>query len=426
MGRQQRTVAKGLDELLKAQLLVDSEANPELNWTEIQALRRDYRGEVSAACCNRFQYLRNLKVKKKGTYWKVYTEALNLVRESKLAPRFRDTKQETEDEDEEEEDEEDEDEDQYQDDIKKSSGFYSTAALPSSTIASPPNKHRPITTKTAPMAPRVPALVGGFSSPSNLSVASGVTNARSKGIPRIKPQKYETLQDAIDDSHAHWVLSFEYPEWNGAPYFFVQRTDEIPVRTLAGGKEMVDQVRIYINQMSDLRDWELMSAMTVCEGQAFLVTLPVMPKFRYNPKDVKALYENTEDTARCSQTEANYLASVKAIAKDDDRLLMKCLFICPEGMIWTANMQNDQRPTTDEKARITFGEVEIDYKAGKNKSTFSVIGRPGSFVLRVFKEEKKEIESDNDSDESEDLDGLFQGMKISAGNAMNQDDDDDD
>ena len=203
MGRQQRTVAKGLDELLKAQLLVDSEANPELNWTEIQALRRDYRGEVSAACRNCFQYLRNLKVKKKGTYWKVYTEALNLVCESKLAPRFRDTKQETEDEDEEEEDEEDEDEDQYQDDIKKSSGFYSTAALPSSTIASPPNKHCPITTKTAPMAPQVPAVVGSFSSPSNMSVASGVTNSRSKGIPCIKPQKYETLQDAIDNSCAH-------------------------------------------------------------------------------------------------------------------------------------------------------------------------------------------------------------------------------
>ena len=423
MGRQKRTVAKGLeDELVKAQLLIDSEANPELNWTEVQALRREYQGEVSAACRNRFQYLRNLKVKKKGTYWTVYTEALNLVRQSKLAPSSKlAPKQEAEDE--EEEEEEDEDEDQYQDEIKKSSELYSTAALPSSTIASPPNKHRPITTKTAPMAPRVPAVVGGFSSPSNFSVASGVSNARSKGIPRIKAQKYETLQDAIDDSHAHWVLNFEYPERNGAPYFFVQRTDEIAVRTLAGGKEMVDQVRIYINQMSDLRDWELMSAMTVCEGQAFLVSLPVMPKFRYNPKDVKALYENTEDTVRCAQTEANYLASIKAIAKDDDRLLMKCLFICPEGMIWTANMQNDQRPTTDEKARITFGEVEIDYKAGKNKSNFSVIGRPGSFVLRVFKEEKKEIESDNDSDESEDLDGLFQGMKIRAGNAMNEDDD---
>ena len=92
MGRQQRTVAKGLDKLLKAQLLIDSEANSELNWTEIQALQHDYRGEVSAACCNRFQYLQNLKWKRKVPTGK-YTEALNLVRESKLAPRFQDTKQ---------------------------------------------------------------------------------------------------------------------------------------------------------------------------------------------------------------------------------------------------------------------------------------------------------------------------------------------
>ena len=98
------------------------------------------------------------------------------------------------------------------------------------------------------------------------------------------------------------MLNVAYPERNEAPYFFVQWKDEIPVRTLAGGKEMVDQVRIYINQMSDLQDWELMSVMTVCDGQAFLVSLPVMPQFHYNPKDVKALYESTEDTVCCSQT----------------------------------------------------------------------------------------------------------------------------
>jgi hypothetical protein len=400
-----RLVKERLPPLTKAQLHIDEEAHAVLNWNKVQALRPEYRGTLAGACRNRFQYLRQLKEKKKGTYYIKLGQARDLIARSPAAANIR---AQASDDDEEEEEEEEEDLD---DEVEVQAS--STAARP---FASPPRSHRHPSTKTTPMARRVPSNIG---SPSSMSVASAATAGRSKGTPRIKAQKYETLEDAIEDAHVHWVLNFEFPEQNGAPSFFVQRTDDIAINTAAGGKEMVDQIRIYINHISDMRDWEKITGTTVCEGQAFLLTIPVMPKFRSNAKDVKALFQNEEDEFRCAQSEANYLASVKSIVKDEKRGLMRCLFVCPDGMVLTADMQNDKRPSTDEEnVQINICEMEIDYTAGKGKfqEDYNAICRPAFFIFRVFKEEKKEIESDAESEVSEDdLKRAFGRMKLRAG-----------
>jgi hypothetical protein len=90
-----KTRGSKLEETVKAQLHLDSVANPNLSCEDIINLPdRDYKNQNIKAIRNRFLYLQNLKAKDPQHYWGLYAQA----NKAALSGPYRDTKEEESDE----------------------------------------------------------------------------------------------------------------------------------------------------------------------------------------------------------------------------------------------------------------------------------------------------------------------------------------
>jgi len=90
-----KTRGSALEETVKAQLHLDSVANPKLSCEDILNLPdRDYKSQNTKAIRNRYIYLQNLKIKDPQHYWGLYTQA----NKAALSGPYRDTEEEESDE----------------------------------------------------------------------------------------------------------------------------------------------------------------------------------------------------------------------------------------------------------------------------------------------------------------------------------------
>jgi len=86
-----KTRGSALEETVKAQLHLDSVANPKLSCEDILNLPdRDYKSQNTKAIWNRYIYLQNLKIKDPQHYWGLYTQA----NKAALSGPYRDTEEE--------------------------------------------------------------------------------------------------------------------------------------------------------------------------------------------------------------------------------------------------------------------------------------------------------------------------------------------
>lgn len=242
------------------------------------------------------------------------------------------------------------------------------------------------------------------------SVMSGGTNRSARNA-----NSYDSLDDAEADADVVVPVDFGTPERNGSPTFFVQKIEDV---VTVDKSMLINHVKIWLNNLVDLRDYDLTKGHVVCGGQAFLVTLPSIPFFRRDETDVKSWLETREKT-RCPTSKYNYVSSVLTIAKAPERLLMKYLFVFPAGMICSAVMTSDLPPTTDQKCKLEMRQLEFKFTTGKAAAN----GKGGTmknckqeqqfgfWLLRIISIEAKPLAGAKVDDE-DDLEDAFSGMKV--------------
>lgn len=432
-----RKVDKKLSKALSAQLFIDFERHNKDTWQEFQRreLREEYKpgGIFTEACRNRFYHIKKLRKQQPDQYWKQYSKV--------TGGEYRDPNNSESESDEFSEvgdtlDEEFEiDVEEDEDDVTGNgfaSGFKPTPVRghSKSSFKSPPSsKNR--TAKETPKSskkgtPRSKQKEGPpseirsksrasvksppLSSPRTFSSPSATmasTASSSKGGATNKAELWETLDDAKDEVNFVIEVDFDTPEANGGPMFFVQATGQIDI-----GKEIITEVRFYLNSLVDLRDFDFTKGKVVCQGRAFLITIPAIPFYRRTSKEVKEFFNNHE-SVRCPNTENNYVTEINDIAKDMDRLLVQYLFVMPHGTIISANLNSDFQPTADQKCKLLLRKQKLDFETGKEgkKKKRNQEQNFGFWVTRMIKA-KRDMLSDEEADSDSDLEGAFAGMKV--------------
>jgi hypothetical protein len=393
-----QTVKEKLSPIIAAQLHVDLEASSWLPWKLLKKKREVYCGPQSQACQNRYKYSAQLKKDKPLAYWKLYSDARGQTEVENKTPvqEEKSDKQESEDEDEEDEDEEDSDESELETSKQpkktRQKGAPSRES-PSKNIYE--NFQSPSNRKMAP-----PGSVGSSVSGRGASVRSGT--------PVKKKNLYASLEEAQEAADEVVEVDFEYPERNGAPTFFLQLTDSVPVDTNGTTKELVSQVKVHLNHLVDVADFDTLTAILVAEGRALLVKLPVLPHFRRNPTHIKTA--NRLEQFPCEPSNNEYLICVNAIIADENRLYKQYLFVWPDDMVCSTRMESDSPPVADEKIQIKLRKVLLEYTVGKKN--VKEVFYPGFWLLRVISDTKKVLEEAEVEADVNDLEDLFGGMHV--------------
>jgi hypothetical protein len=375
-----------------AQLIVDIAARNNYHFKDLLALRPKLYGGVSkVACSNRCAYTKRLLKEDPSKFWSDHAKKLNCAPgptldylESKLH------KQEDDDDD-------DDDEEEEEEEIATNTNFYPQM----------PTANRE---KGTPQKGSIPEYV----SPSASSTASTGQTAscgrasRVHGTPMKGRELFSTLQEAKLSAIHHHIVDFAYPEHYG-PTFFVQLTDQVKTKN---HKELYEEVKIWVNDVTDLRDYENYYAHVVCQGRAILVTIPSIPYFRRDKKEIKILFGL--EAVRCTNSENTYTTAVNAIIKDPSRYLSTHLFELPGDMVVTSNLQSDIPPRGDEKAEFRLRQFSSTAKVGKKTSKYQTKEfTPGYWRFRVIADDKLVL-SDDEEEEEPDLEDMFKGMKVNS------------
>jgi hypothetical protein len=401
-----RQVADKLPVHLKHQIVLDFEKYCADTWTQFRdrKLRKEYcAGSLVGAAQNRFLYLKSLKVHTPEKYWPLVAQASAAV--SGSAGEEEDSPDEFGEEDSIDEsvgEEEPGEEEIYQTPIKLTSPAKSTKKkitpqqpkfqTPPRDLKSPHSELKSFRSRSdLKMAPRAP--------PSTAS-----TSRTGQG-----PAEFGSIDEARLDADYVVEVDFNKPEKNGAPMFYLQ---EIVKVKSTDGKCLIWKAKIWANNLVDLRDFELTKGTVVCEGLGFMVKLPAVPYFRRNEKSIKEFNE-TKEAVRCSRTEEDYLGNVLSIASDPERLMIKYLFVMPDGYVVSANMESELSPNGDQKCKLFIRDHSEQYETGKDakKKTREQTWYIGYWMLRIVSMGTCPLQNVADESDS-DLEDGFSGMKI--------------
>ena len=134
-----------------------------------------------------------------------------------------------------------------------------------------------------------------------------------------------------------------------------------------------------------------------------------MPAFRCNEADVKAMHAKEQNAN--ANTQNAFTAATNAIAGNKDRLMMTVLFVMPNEMIVSADMDSSLPPTYDQKAKFRIREQTLKFETGTNKTQHEQKQTFGFWLMRVISEERRLLQVDSDESE-DDLDAALNGMNI--------------
>lgn len=385
------TVQEELTPELHYQVAIDFEKNCHLTWGEfvLLQLRPEYQGgKYFNACRHKFN---NLKKKKKHNNTLYYADYSKLI-----GGAYRDANNSESDDD----DFDDLDQQQQRfcspPSAKKSSAKKSSSCKPSS--------------KKKAHQPPTPQNLRSKFSPTPTKKMSSSISSKSMGTSASnysKTHQFESLDDAVAECHPVWV-DFELPENNGSPTFCAQQLFQIPSPS---GFDLTTQVKVHLNNLTDLRDYGITTGKVVCDGRALLVEMPKLPHFRIDEDDVKVAH-GTEKT-KCVNTQNSWTVFANKMEKDSERLMMKTLFIFPNEMIVSADLNSDEAPTKDQMVKLVLREVPCEFTTGSGakEKRRKPIYYPGFWLLRMISEEAGELRKKK-SAETNDLDDAFDGMTM--------------
>lgn len=356
------TVEQPLTPALERDLSIDFEKHSHLTWGEFskRELRPEYvHGPFFNSCRHKFNNLKKLKKKNSKQYYKTYSEI--------IGGAYRDPDN-SESEDDQFSDPQDENEEfctpnKPRKPLKSTSG---SAKKSSSRHQNSSQKKR-----ATPQAPSTPL---SFSSPAKMpsSTTSGKTGASG-----MTNDEFETLQQAMDECWQVVMVDFAYPEDNGPPLFTVEKLLQIKSPS---GRETTSQVKVHLNSLVDLRDYKATKGKVVLGGAGFLVTMPKIPFYRRDKKDVETAHSKEMDP--CANTQNSWTTFAHKISRKEnaDRLLMKVLFVFPNEMLVSADLDSKEAPTKDQKSKLFMREVPCDFTAGGKR--YQPTQNPGFWLLQ--------------------------------------------
>lgn len=390
------TVDQKLTAELNRQVTIDFEKHSHLTWGGFSklALRPEYvHGPFYNACRHKFNNLKKFKKAKPEEYFQSYGEV--------VGGQYRDS-----DNSESEDDRFSEDEEEEENRTPAKSLFTSpTSAKRSSARRNPTSSQKKRNTPTAAPSPAAFLTPTNIFASFNQSSTMSSSRGSSKGSKASKDE-FTSLEDAVDTvgSSNVTLVDFNFPEDNFPPLFMVQKLLQVETPS---GEEIITQVKVHLHSLVDLRDYKHTKGKVVCGGRALLVTMPKVPFFRHNEEDVQMAH--SKEANKCKITQNAYTSFANAVAKDQDRLMMRRLFVFPNEGIVSANLVSDDEPKADQKVKLTMRKVPTQFKVGDKVE--KPVQNPGFFLLRLISEEAGELR--NKAEESDDeLQNAFDGMNM--------------
>lgn len=385
---------------LRRQLTLDFDKHSGDSWKQFAArkLRTEYYvGPLVGAAQNRFTYLKKLKAHNPEKYWPIVVKATSGPSSKNCEAKLEDSP------------------DEFGGDSESESELSDNEDTGNKTdtpqkFTTPPTTG--IKKKTKSPSPRLTLSFPSPPSRSDLKMAPRAPpSASSTSRTGQGPATYGSMDEAELDADFVIKVDFDQPEKNGAPLFWLQ---EIAKVKSDDGKVLIWKAKILINNVMDLRDFELTKGTVVCEGLGFLVKLPALPFFRRNEKSIND-FHSTKEAVRCTRTEEDFLGAALSIASDKERLMIKYLFVMPDDYVVSADMNSERAPTCDQKCKLKVREYTEKYetpgKAGAAMKKWQQTWYPGFWMLRIVSKGTSPLQTQaNDSDD--DLEDGFAGMKI--------------
>jgi len=213
------------------------------------------------------------------------------------------------------------------------------------------------------------------------------------------------LRDAIEDADMTVFVDLTYPETNGAPLFAVQALRMIDSPS---GNELTSQLKVHLHSLIDLRDFSLTKGTVICNGGALLVMIPRVPFYRRHTETVDVMHK--AEKKKCANTQKAYTTFVNDLNKDESRIMMKILFVMPQGTVVSANLDSGLTPTSDQKVKLAMRKQKCDFETGSGAKAVQRTQEQNSgfWLLRIVSERAGVLQEEAQVDE-DDLDAAFDG-----------------
>jgi hypothetical protein len=204
-------------------------------------------------------------------------------------------------------------------------------------------------------------------------------------------------------------VDLEFPEMNG-DCFFIHRVNEVRDPT---GTEMIDQIKIYLHHVVDIRDFKVYKAFLVLDGHAILIQKPTVPFFLLN--NIEELFELEAST--CTRTHDAHAIHANRIKADDECLVRSILLVLPEGMRCSdayADLikKKKQKKGQQERIKLSLRYLEVTFRSGKQAEDTVQGYYPAFWLLRILDSTRRMLKADeDDEDDDDDIDSAMVGMK---------------
>ena len=124
-------------------------------------------------------------------------------------------------------------------------------------------------------------------------------------------------------------VDFDLPESHGD--FFITRVSNIELKQDDGTRELISLIKVILPNLVDARDFEDLSAFSVCDGQGVIIEQATVPKFLLH--DVDKVRNAEETPLPKSDLEGHtyqvHGAATVAILGDKNHQLKKTLLVSP-------------------------------------------------------------------------------------------------
>ena len=210
------------------------------------------------------------------------------------------------------------------------------------------------------------------------------------------------------DETIYLDLDDQYP--NG-DRFFVHSVRDVVTRSSAKQTDLlVDHVKVCLQCVDDLRDFQYYSAKLVLEGQALLVLKPFVPHYLLH--DFEDFY-NIEKNA-CERAKLAHALIADRIIEEESPRLKSYLLVFPNGITCSADFTSCGATTHDEKVELQLRNKTHASELGKGKykkkvtQHFSIM----YWLVRIVGSERRVFKKALGDDDDDDYNRSMKGMKL--------------
>lgn len=204
-------------------------------------------------------------------------------------------------------------------------------------------------------------------------------------------------------------MDVDFPERNGE--FFIHRVNEVRDPT---GTEMIDQIKITLHHIIDVRDFKMYKAFLVLDGNAVLIQKPAVPYFLLH--NIKELFQL--EKLNCTRTQDAHTVHANRIKADDECMVRSILLVLPDGMrCIDANAdlikKKKQKKGQQDRIKKSLRFLELSFQSGKEAGDTVQGYYPIFWLLRILDSNRRILKADDDDeeDDDDDIDAAMQGMK---------------